>query len=67
MQIKPKKSWMLIWNVNDNSVMFQGKSPKVIAIGGVQAYFEAKTKTEIEEKMNELKGVQNESNKITRT
>ncbi len=65
MQIKPKKSWMLIWNVNDNSVMFQGKSPKVIAIGGVQAYFEA-NETEIEE-MNELKGVQNESNKINRT
>jgi len=46
---------MLIWNVNDNSVMFQGKSPKVIAIGGVQAYFEAKTKTEIEEKIKELR------------
>lgn len=55
MQIKPKKLWLLVWNIKDNSIAYKDKSPHVIAIGGGQSYFEAKTKTELEYKIKELK------------
>ena len=55
MQIKPKKTWFLVWNINTNQICFEGRSPKIIAIGGGQKSFEAKTKTEIEEKIKELR------------
>ena len=54
MQIKPKKQWLLVWNINNKKIAFMGKSPKVMAIGGAHSYFEAKTKTELEDKIKEL-------------